>query len=382
MPIYNYLVRSRGNRVKFGVIPMRTGVVTYINDQNIAGFRASSEMFAEHGLAIKTVQISPTWLNAGRKLLESVVHRSTRDASLIGLLLSAKRQDFVVIKPAEIVYMRPLYALAIWVIAKLRGTDILCSWENCWWNLKQVENLASRFAIGLGTALLRANGVRHFAASQSCANDVLRWNSIKADILFQAPDVPGRILQDGPLPPSEPPCVINIATPRTRKGIDLFIRVAQICIASHPSVRFIWIGGQPGSQFQALVDGAKLGNRLTFISKVQPPFELIQMASVIAFTSRSEAFGQVVAESLAFGRTVVAFSGTGAEEVIGSTGVLVEPFDVDAMASSILSVVTHTPAQRINHSAWQRYCELFSPEAFSKRVSDYFLCNSNAKDRG
>lgn len=108
-----------------------------------------------------------------------------------------------------------------------------------------------------------------------------------------------------------------------------------------------------------------------FLIRVQPPFELIRYASAVAFTSRSEACGQTVAECLAFGRTVVAFAGTGAEEVIGSTGVIVEPFDVSSMATAILEVLSRPPSLRVSHAARSRYQTMFAPEAFSDRFMGY-----------
>lgn len=355
--------------------PIKNGIVTYINDQNIAGFRAASSVLADNGVHIKAARVSPTLLNAFRRLAEALVRRSEREYSVIRLLLTTKGVAFIVIKPAEIVCLRPFLAVAIWTIAKIRGIEILCSWENCLWNLQEINTLSSNFGLRVGTKLLKAKGIKHFAASDSCASDVMRWIGIRARTVYQAPDVPPKLLTDGPAVPADPPYVINIATPRTRKGIDLFIRVAQLCVTSHPSVRFIWIGGQPAAEFQPMIEAANLGNRLIFISRVQPPFELIRYASAVAFTSRSEAFGQAVAESLAFGRTVVAFAGTGAEEVIGGTGFIVEAFDASSMASTILEVLKLPASRRISNTAWQRYETLFSPAAFASRFIEFLDCH-------
>lgn len=243
---------------------MRNGIVTHINDQNIAGFRAASKLLSNNGVLITTAQVSPTSLNAIRTLVEGMFRPGRRENSVLQLLLKMKGVSFIVIKPAEFVCLRPVLALAIWIIAKIKGIEIICSWENCLWNLREINNLASRFGMFIGMALLKTRGVRHFAASKACAGDVMDWAGIESCVLYQAPDVPSKFLMDGLQDPSDQPYVINIATPRTRKGIDLFIRVAQLCVASHPSVRFIWIGGQPGPEFQTLLESTNLGNRLVF----------------------------------------------------------------------------------------------------------------------
>lgn len=72
---------------------------------------------------------------------------------------------------------------------------------------------------------------------------------------------------------------------------------------------------------------------------------LYSAADVFAQPSRSEAFGLTVIEAFACGTPVVAFAGTGPDDIITpDTGRLVTAFDTDAYADALLSVATASAA--------------------------------------
>ena len=56
---------------------------------------------------------------------------------------------------------------------------------------------------------------------------------------------------------------------------------------------------------------------------------------MFAYPSESEGFGLPVAEAMAQGTPVVTSAGTSTEEVAGGAAVLVDPFDIDAIAAGI-----------------------------------------------
>jgi glycosyltransferase involved in cell wall biosynthesis len=62
---------------------------------------------------------------------------------------------------------------------------------------------------------------------------------------------------------------------------------------------------------------------------------LYAAATVFAYPSETEGFGLPVAEAMAQGTPVVTSRGTSTEEVAGGAAVLVDPFDVDAIAAGI-----------------------------------------------
>ncbi|MET0458698.1 MAG: glycosyltransferase family 1 protein, partial [Ilumatobacteraceae bacterium] len=73
---------------------------------------------------------------------------------------------------------------------------------------------------------------------------------------------------------------------------------------------------------------------LGFVSADDLP-ALYAAATVFAYPSESEGFGLPVAEAMAQGTPVVTSAGTSTEEVAGGAAVLVDPFDIDAIAAGL-----------------------------------------------
>ena len=174
-------------------------------------------------------------------------------------------------------------------------------------------------------------------------------------------------------PDDDPPLVVNVATLQRRKGPDLFIDVASRVCAEHPTVRFLWVGKVLDHAFhrelEEEIEARGLSSRVEFVGHVDPPFEWMRRASVMLFTSRSEAFGNSVAEAMACFRTVICFAGTGAEFAVGDTGEVIPGFDVDKAAGRVSTILKRSPSDRINHDARRRYEMYFSPDAYADRLS-------------
>jgi glycosyltransferase involved in cell wall biosynthesis len=97
-------------------------------------------------------------------------------------------------------------------------------------------------------------------------------------------------------------------------------------------------GGWPGN-LADLPAGVEMTANLVHHSKVR---ELMWGARVFLFPSFEEAFGLPVLEAMASGVPVVTSQGTGAAEVVGDAGLCVDPTDIEAIASALLSAATDT----------------------------------------
>lgn len=184
-----------------------------------------------------------------------------------------------------------------------------------------------------------------------------------------------------PTSPDTPPLVVNVATVQHRKGPDLFVEIASKVCAVHPTVTFVWIGRALDRrllrELESRIEVEGLSSRIGFVGPVDPPYEWMTRASALLLTSRSEAFGLVVAEAMACYRTVFCFADTGAEYVVGDTGEVLPPFDVDLGAAGILEYLERPASDRINHRARERYESLFSPEKFGPSLAQVLAGSSS-----
>ena len=125
-----------------------------------------------------------------------------------------------------------------------------------------------------------------------------------------------------------------------KKGFDLLLRAFAPLAGGHDDVDLV-IGGD-GAALPSLRD---LATRLAIADRVQFPGRLTRIevaatmarAEVVVMPSRIEPFGIVVLEAWRAGRPVMATRRGGPGEFIsdGEDGILVDPFDVEAMTKAL-----------------------------------------------
>lgn len=128
---------------------------------------------------------------------------------------------------------------------------------------------------------------------------------------------------------------------------------------SRRAKRLILLGeGPERARLEALVAAHGLSPRVELRGYVKDPSGVFATAKMLALSSRSEAFGNVVVEALAYGLPVVVTRCGGPEEILegGRHGKLVPIDDSDAMAGAI----DETLADPGNPAAHRARAEVFS----------------------
>jgi glycosyltransferase involved in cell wall biosynthesis len=129
---------------------------------------------------------------------------------------------------------------------------------------------------------------------------------------------PVRLPPPSPLADDAPPRVVFVGRLEPRKGPEVLLRAAPRVVASVPGARFVFVGrdgvvpGAPSSSAWLRAEAERLGvaHAVDLVGQrdLDGVYEELRKATVCAFPSRWESFGNVVAEAAAVGRPVVTSS--------------------------------------------------------------------------
>ena len=192
-------------------------------------------------------------------------------------------------------------------------------------------------------------GLRRAAAVTACSESVLedaqsRFNldRAKADVIFNGVDVDH--LDPLPVGLRFPRYVLGVGRIVRKKGFDLLLDAFARVATAYPDVGLVIAGGGPAA--------SELSQRSTDLGldgKVQQVgplgraeiLHVMQNAELLVVPSRFEPFGIVVLEGWAGGIPVVVTSRGGPSEFVrhGESGLVADPFDTDALASAIGSLL-------------------------------------------
>ena len=138
--------------------------------------------------------------------------------------------------------------------------------------------------------------------------------------------------------PKEAVLIGNVGRLSPEKGQRDFLTAAAAVARSHPSARFLLIGSGPDQR--SLEDYARscgIGDRVFFTGHLEDVRPSYADLDVLALTSHTEGFPNVVLEALCMGVPVLATAVGGVPEIIedGTTGVLVAPHQPGAVAEGL-----------------------------------------------
>jgi glycogen(starch) synthase len=166
---------------------------------------------------------------------------------------------------------------------------------------------------------------------------------------FGLPEEAGHVVFNGVAldqPPSAPRAagerryVLAIGRVVHKKGFDLLVRAFAKIAERHPDVD-LYIGGSgpAHADLSALTEATGLAGRVCFLGRQDRDdvAALMAGADCVVVPSRLEPFGIVVLEAWRAGAAVLCTSRGGPPEFVddGVTGLLVDPFDIDAVAAAL-----------------------------------------------
>lgn len=153
--------------------------------------------------------------------------------------------------------------------------------------------------------------------------------------------------------------------------VHMFAKVA----SQHPTARLVILGvtdATQRNQLQNLIDRLALQGRVSLMGYVSDA-ELEQYykeATCLVYISLYEGFGLPPLEVMVHGVPVVASNRSSIPEVVGDSGILVDPENIDEVADAVLSLLDNQALhRRLSEKAWQRAREFSWRNTAEKTVS-------------
>ena len=150
------------------------------------------------------------------------------------------------------------------------------------------------------------------------------------------------------------------------KGMECFLRMAQLIRARRSDVRFLVVGDGPlRSSLEQMTESLGIRNSVVFAGHRTDVAALMQAMDLFVLPTRREGFGVVFAEAMAMGKATVGSRIGPVAEVVedGVTGYLVPADDPDAFAVRALDLLNDEQKRRAFGEAGRRRVEARFSEA-------------------
>jgi len=152
-----------------------------------------------------------------------------------------------------------------------------------------------------------------------------------------------------------------------------FLRAAALVARRHPNTEFILVGDGPlRPKLEELSRRLGLESRVTFLGERRDIPNVLQALDVSVVPSFSESLSNVILESMAAGKPVVASRVGGNSELVqeGRTGLLVSPHDENELAEAISRLVSEP---EIRHQFGTYAAEVVHQEYSLERMRQRFI---------
>ncbi|MGD9879910.1 MAG: glycosyltransferase family 4 protein [Reyranella sp.] len=156
----------------------------------------------------------------------------------------------------------------------------------------------------------------------------------------------------------------NITTPLVIVGSAAWKSEQELRLLNENSIRYL----------EQVENNTFVRDRVQRIEYVPFPLlvSLIRGAKAVLFPSLYEGFGLPVLESMLLGTPVLSSTGGSIPEIAGDAAILVDPYDVRAIASAIAQLDVDPSLRADLTDRGSRQAALFSDEQFKRRLSEVY----------
>lgn len=177
--------------------------------------------------------------------------------------------------------------------------------------------------------------------------------------------------------PSEGAVVGMVGRATPGRGMAPFVGLARLLAPMMPDVSFLLAGGaafpDERMDYEHLErQAAEVGQRMVLTGYLNDPLSAYQAMDVFVHLADPEGFGLSVVEAMSCGLPVVAYDWGGVAEIVdkASTGLLVEPGNLEAAAEAVKYLLVDEETRRSMGSRARAVCEeRYGVERFSGQIS-------------
>ena len=249
---------------------------------------------------------------------------------------------------------------------RMAGVKVISTRRNQGYWLNRRELMMQKF-LNRWVAVFIANSysTKNWAAElEDIPEDRIQvvYNGIDLDpYLKLSPETRARYRRILEIPESSPAIGI-VANLRPVKGIDIFLRAAQLVKEEVPEAKFVIVGdGTEKNNLMRLSEELGLNGSVKFLGKREDVIPILSTLDVGVLSSHSESFSNSVLEYLAVGLPVVCTDVGGCREAVedGVNGFVVHGEDFITMAKRIVEIIKKGLVSTMGASSRHRAQELF-----------------------
>ncbi len=136
---------------------------------------------------------------------------------------------------------------------------------------------------------------------------------------------------------SQTMCLLNVGSNNLRKNVSTILKVVVLLKNQGLPVHFLKVGVKFNAEQEDFIQTHNLKDCVTYlgIPEEETLVKIYNAADVLLAPSSYEGFGLTLLEAMACGTPVIASNVTSLPEVVGNAGILVDPFDSEAIAFGV-----------------------------------------------
>lgn len=149
--------------------------------------------------------------------------------------------------------------------------------------------------------------------------------------------------------PTGAPIIGTVGLLEVQKGTEFLLRAMPLVKQVSPDCHCLIVGSGPlRTYLENVAESLAVKESVHFLGWRDDVADLISLFDVFCLPSLNESFGLVLLEAMAQGKPIVATNAEGIPEVIinGETGLLVPPYDSEALANALIYCLLHQEVGR------------------------------------